>query len=130
MLAAIGIAAMGLASGFGTTCMNIGITGIMLGLGVRATVLAEERRVSGLRTGPLQGIMLGRVSRASTLVLAAKVLVLQFGICRGLVLAAYQRDVVAIIVCAAAALVLGRVFVPRMSESVDAVRAMYDRRYS
>ena len=101
---------------------------------VRSLVMKRCRRRNagcpGSGPGPLQGIMLGRVSRASTLVLAAKVLVLQFGICRGLVLAAYQRDVVAIIVCAAAALVLGRVFVPRMSESVDAVRAMYDRRYS
>lgn len=61
-------------------------------------------------------------------VTAAMVLIMQFGVCLGLVLAVYERDTTPTVVCAAAVLVLGRVSVQLVSESVRSVRATYDRK--
>ncbi len=56
--------------------------------------------------------------------MAAMVLIMQFGVCPGLALAMYERDAAPRIVCAAAVLVLGRVSMPLISESVRSVRAI------
>ncbi len=51
MLVAAGIASMGFASGFEAEYMRAGITGLMLGLGVWAFMLAADRPSSGRRAG-------------------------------------------------------------------------------
>ena len=51
VLAAAGIASMGLASGFGAEYARAGITGLVLGLGVWAFMLAAGRPPSGGRAG-------------------------------------------------------------------------------
>ncbi len=128
MLVAAGIAAMGFASGSETLYMKAGIAGIMIGLCIWAIMLMEERRSSGRRTSPPHSIIPDWISRVATPFLAAMILIMKFGACLGLVLAMYQRDVAAIIVCAAAVLVLGRIALSQIRESVDAVRALYKKK--
>ena len=128
MLAAAGIAAMGFASGSETLYMKAGISGIMIGLCIWAILLMEKRRSSRRWTGPTGSIMPKWVSRVATPLLAAMILIVKFGACLGLVLALYQRDAVAIIVCAAAVLVLARVALSLIRESVEAVRALYNKK--
>lgn len=128
LLAASGIAAMGIVSGVETLYMTVGLTGLMTGVAVWIILMMLDRTSARRRASVPRNPIPNWADRACVLVLTALFMILQVVVCMGLVLAMSEREAVSAVVCAAAALVLGRVSLRLVAESISSIRALIKRR--